>query len=34
METEFFNADGRTDRQRDMAKLINAFRNFSEASKN
>ena len=29
--TEMFHADGRTDRQTDMAKLIVAFRNFANA---
>jgi hypothetical protein len=31
---EFFNADGQTERQTDIAKLIVAFRNFAKTSKN
>jgi hypothetical protein len=31
---ELFHADGRTDRQTDMTKLIVAFRNFVNAPKN
>jgi hypothetical protein len=31
---ELFHADGRTDRQADMTKLIVAFRNFANAPKN
>jgi len=33
VETEFYHADGGTDRQTDMAKLIVAFRNFPKAPK-
>jgi len=32
--SELFHADGLTDRQTDMTKLIVAFRNFANASKN
>ena len=32
--TEFFHADGQTDRQTDMTKLIVAFRNFGKTYKN
>jgi hypothetical protein len=31
VETEFFHADGRTDRQTDTTKLIVAFHNFAKA---
>jgi hypothetical protein len=31
---ELFHSDGRTDRQTDMTKLTEAFRNFAKASKN
>ena len=34
MGAELLNADGRTDRQTDMTKLIVALRNFANASKN
>ena len=34
MEAELFHAEGRTNRQTDMTKLIVAFRNFSRAPKN
>jgi hypothetical protein len=34
MGVEYFHADGRTDRQTDMTKLILAFHNFANAPKN
>ena len=34
VEDEYFHADGRTDRQTHMTKLIVAFRNFAKTSKN
>jgi hypothetical protein len=33
VEVELFHADGQTDRQKDMKKLIVAFRNFAKAPK-
>jgi len=34
MGVELFHADGRTDRQTDMTKLVVAFHNFANAPKN
>ena len=34
MGADLYNADGRTDHQADMTKLIVAFRNFASAPKN
>jgi hypothetical protein len=34
VDAKYFHADGRTDRQTDMTRLIVAFRNFAKTSKN